>query len=311
MFAKIFKRVSIQAFIASFFLCFFANLFITYCMSLGDIKQDAFLKTVGFSFLFILITLLVSLSENKKLNAKFGATHLLSFPLTILLFNQEGTFDLKRGLIGLFLLIALNVYTRELKQKQPTQEIFLLSVLITSISFFNYNFVLFYTVPFLFFIEPQYRRLKNGIILITGILCTTQFLMVCSYFLTGHFFYKSVNVNTIDFQVSESLWLGAILGSVVIALFFRPTQYKNSLGKQGVYRAFQFMLIWLIISILFRYLNLYHGNEKWLLSFIPTAFFLGLGIDYIKNNLIKELLILTLIITAVSFNLYQYNLISF
>jgi len=311
MFAKIFKRVSIQAFIASFFLCFFANLFVIYCTSLGTIKQEAFLKTLGFSFLFIVITILVTLSENKKLNAKFGAIHLLSFPLAILLFNQEGTLDLRRGLIGLFLLIALNVYTRDLKQKQPIKEIFLLSVLITSISFFNYNFVLFYTVPFLFFIEPQYRRLKNGIILITGIVCTAQFLMVCSYFLTGHFFYKSNNLSTIDFQVSETLWLIAINGSVLTAFFFRSAQYKNTLGKNGVFRAFQFMFIWLIISILFRYLNLYHGNERWLLSFIPTAFFLGFGLEYLKNNLIKNLFILAIIIIAVYFRLHQYNLIPF
>jgi hypothetical protein len=71
------------------------------------------------------------------------------------------------------------------------------------------------------------------------------------------------------------------------------------------------MFLWLVISILFRSLDLYQGNEKWILSFIPTAFFLGIRIEYVKKEWLKNGLILVLISGAILTKLYLHEFISF
>ena len=76
MFAKIFKRVSIKTFIVSFFLCFIFIVFTAYCFFLGKLTQESVIRTFGLSFLLVMSTFLVSLSENKNLNRRFGAIHL-------------------------------------------------------------------------------------------------------------------------------------------------------------------------------------------------------------------------------------------
>ena len=141
--------------------------------------------------------------------------------------------------------------------------------------------------------------------------------MIGSKFFTGNFLYENISLaqsnfpETLSNRKAEFLWVSVVIISLLIAVFFRPAQYRYIAGKNKVFRSLQFMLVWLIISILFRYLNLYQGNEKWALSFIPTAFFIGLGLDYIKNKLTKELIIIAIIIFAIFFNLYQFNLIPF
>ena len=316
MFAKIFKRVSILTFIASFFLFLIIIFFSAYCIFSGELTQKIILKTLWMSLFFIGTTLLVSLSENKNLNQRFGAVHLLSFPLTILLYNYEGTFDFKKGLITLGLLIVLNIYTTDLKQKQPSGQIFLLGILITCVSFFNYFLAFFYAVPLLFFLEPQYRKRKNGILLLASIFLTLQFLMAVSYLTTDNFFYESTPIvfknsfNGLSHNVSETPWIITIIISLIISIFYRPKEYKFSVEKNDAHRTFQFMTVWLVISILFRYFNLHIGKGEWLLSFIPSAFFLGLGIEFIKKDKLKDVLIIIIIITAVLFKLHLNSLFS-
>ena len=317
MFAKIFKRVSILTFIASFFLFLIIIFFSAYCIFSGELTQKIILKTLWMSLFFIGTTLLVSLSENKNLNQRFGAVHLLSFPLTILLYNYEGTFDFKKGLITLGLLIVLNIYTTDLKQKQPSGQIFLLGILITCVSFFNYFLAFFYAVPLLFFLEPQYRKRKNGILLLASIFLTLQFLMAVSYLTTDSFFYGRTPTlaknpfASMSQNVSETPWIITIIFSLLISIFNRPKEYKFAVGKNDAYRAFQFMLVWQIISILFRSFDLYLGNEKWILSIIPTAFFLGLAIEFLSKDRLKNSVIIMIILVGATIKLYQHQLISF
>ena len=317
MFAKIFKRVSIKTFIVSFFLCFIFIVFTAYCFFLGKLTQESVIRTFGLSFLLVMSTFLVSLSENKNLNRRFGAIHLLSFPLALLLFNWEGVFDFKKSFILFGLLFSLNIFSSDLKNKQPSGQIFSLGILITGISFYNYYLAFFYTVPLLFFLESQYRKRMNGILLLASIFLTLQFLMAVSYLTTDNFFYESTPIvfknsfNGLSHNVSETPWIITIIISLIISIFYRPKEYKFSVEKNDAHRTFQFMTVWLVISILFRYFNLHIGKGEWLLSFIPSAFFLGLGIEFIKKDKLKDVLIIIIIITAVLFKLHLNSLFSF
>ncbi len=260
--------------------------------------------------------LLVSLSENKNLNRRFGAIHLLSFPLALLLFNWEEVFDFKKSFILLGLLFSLNIFSSDLKNKEPSGQIFSLGILITGISFYNYYLAFFYVVPLLFFLEPQHRKRKNGILLLASIFLTLQFLMAVSYLTTDNFFYGSTPIvfknlfNGLNYNVSETPWIITIIISLIISIFYRPKEYKFSVGKNDAHRTFQFMTVWLVISILFRCFNLHIGKGEWLLSFIPSAFFLGLGIEFIKKDKLKDVFIIIIIITSVLFKLHLNNLFS-
>ena len=71
MFAKIFKRLTIQAFITSFFLCFLAIFFVTYCVTAGNIDAQALIKTMFLWVAYAIIIVTISFLESRRLNQSF------------------------------------------------------------------------------------------------------------------------------------------------------------------------------------------------------------------------------------------------
>jgi hypothetical protein len=69
------------------------------------------------------------------------------------------------------------------------------------------------------------------------------------------------------------------------------------------------MSIWLVISIIFRVFDLYQDESKWLLSYIPTAFFIGNIFETLTKERNREILFFSIIITGVISNLYKNGLI--
>jgi len=76
------------------------------------------------------------------------------------------------------------------------------------------------------------------------------------------------------------------------------------LGNSG-----NFMSIWLVISIIFRVFDLYEDESKWLLSYIPTAFFIGNIFETLTKERYSEILFYSLLFTGVISNLYEKGLI--
>ena len=99
MFANVFKRVSIESLIASFFLCVLANVFVAYCVTEGNINMQASVKIIYMSLASISIILTIAFSESRRLNQSFGSIHLLSIPICVLLFNQQGGFVLDKAIV--------------------------------------------------------------------------------------------------------------------------------------------------------------------------------------------------------------------
>ena len=160
MFTNVFKRVSIESLIASFFLCFLSNAFLTYSVTEGNINSQAIVKTIYMSLFSISIILTIAFSESRRLNQSFGSIHLLSIPICILLFNQQGGFLLDKVIVLAVILGAITLFSKDYKTAPPTKALFLLGVLYTIISFINSYYVLFFTTILLIFKEAKHRNAK-------------------------------------------------------------------------------------------------------------------------------------------------------
>ena len=60
-----------------------------------------------------------------------------------------------------------------------------------------------------------------------------------------------------------------------------------------------FMLFWLLISIFFRVFNLYQDSTLWLLSFIPSAYLLGIIFERFEKQINREFLFYSLSIFGI------------
>ena len=314
MFTKIFKRVSIQSLITSFFLCFLANLFMTYCVTVGNIDSQALVKTMYLSLAYISIILTIAFSESRRLNQSFGSIHLLSIPICILLFNQQGGFVLDKVIVLAVILRTITLFSKDYKTTPPTKALFLLGFLFTIISFINSYYVLFFITPLLILKEAKHRNTKNIMALLTGIILSLQSLCLICYLATGSFFYKTMylkaSVNG-SYSSNDLVWSVTVFIALLIATVFRPAEYKIKAQRNNTQRTFLFMLMFLLISIFLRYYNEVEQKELWLESFIPVAFFIGIAIDALKKRQLKNTIITVVIFASIGLKLFAYDLISF
>ena len=88
MFTNIFKRFSIQAILVSFFLSLSTNFFNLYWRSGGEIYNEIFYHSLILTLNVLLFILIIYFSKSKRLKLNFGSSHLLSFPICILLLYQ-------------------------------------------------------------------------------------------------------------------------------------------------------------------------------------------------------------------------------
>lgn len=316
MFANVFKRVSIQSLTASFFLCFLANVFTTYCVTSGSIDLQALVKTMYLSLAYFSIILTIAFSESRRLNQSFGSVHLLSIPICILLFNQQGGFVIEKVIVLAVILRTITLFSNDYKITPPTKDLFLLGVLFTVISFINSYYVLFFITPLLILKEAKYRNTKNIMALLIGIILSLQSLCLICYLATGSFFYNTmylkatVSVNG-SYSSNDLVWSVTVLIALLIATVFGPAEYKRKAQRNNTQRIFLFMLIFLLISILLRYYNEVEEKGFWLESFIPVAFFTGIAIDALKNRQLKNIVITVVIFASIGLKLFAYDLISF
>ncbi|MFQ3340403.1 MAG: hypothetical protein ACI9TK_000054 [Flavobacteriaceae bacterium] len=316
MFTKIFKKVSIESLISSFFFCVLAFFFNTYCIKAGNIDSQALVKTLVFFFFALIAIFIVSFSQARRLNTLFGAIQLMSLPLCFLIFIQEGGLSYNKVIVLLIVLIMVNVLSKNINNTISTKTFFILGFLGTIISYINIYYALFFITPILIFSETSYRNIKNLIVFCVAIIFSLQSLLLLSFIATGTFFYEPAVLKTQisvsgDYSPNDLVWTITVFIALLTATIFRPSEHKIKAQKNNTQRVFQFMLIWLLISIFFRYFNLYDGTGKWLESFVPTSFFIGIAIDAIKSSQIKNLTITVVIFAAISLKLFNYGLISF
>ena len=220
MITNIFRRFSIQAIAASFFLSLSANLFVLYCRAGGQLYNQIYLQSLILSFYIIVIIGIISFSEAKRLSLKFGSSHLLSFPTCILLFYQGQGLNYQKLILGFSLLIAANIFFKEIKQSNIPKDLFNLGLIFTIISYININLSLFF-LSTLLILTKSIDKKKAIFSLAIGIFTMLLILMTVYHYKTGQILYKqpeflAKNIVIDNFKTSsEFIWILTVLSAVV------------------------------------------------------------------------------------------------
>ena len=307
MITNIFKRVSIESIVASFFLVYLAlffNLKIAEPQSSFKLLLEKSLILTAAMMIFILI---IAYNEFKKLNIRFGSQYLISLPICIFFLYLDGGVDLQKILIGILILFSLNIFSRDFNNSSIFKSIFSLGIIYTIMSFVNINLsVFFFLIIFLFRYIPDIK--KTIITLALSILATLQLLFLITYLITGDFFYHkpefmSRNIlKANNFNENEFVWIILIVIAFLIAVFYNKKRELKFSSQNKMLNIF--MIFWLIITVLFRYFNLYSGEGKWSMSLIPVAYFIGILIKQVKKDYQRDILVFSLIFIAITSKIY-------
>ena len=313
MVTKIFKRLTIRAIITGFFLTYSANFFVLFCRSSGNLYNQIFIESFIFSLNILLIIILAAISEARRFNLKFGATHLISFPLCIILFAEGQLINPQKLIIAFSLLFSANILSKEINKINPVKDLFLLGFIFTSISYINPNLSLFFLSIVLVIIYIPFKQ-KALISILLGIVAALSILITISHAFTGNIFYTQPealgsNIFTpFEKNNSELVWISTVIIALIASLLMKQKKLQKrslfDLGNSG-----NFMSTWLVISIIFRVFDLYEDQSKWLLSYIPTAFFIGNIFETLTKERYREILFYSLLFIGVITNLYKTSLI--
>ena len=307
MVTKIFKRLTIRAIVTGFFLTYSANFFVLFCRSSGNLYNQIFIESFFFSLNILLIIILAGISEARRFNLKFGATHLISFPLCILLFAQGHFVNPQKLIIAFSLLFAANILSKEINKINPVKDFFLLGFIFTSLSYINPNLSLFFLSILLTILYIPSKQ-KALISILLGILAALSILITISHAITGNIFYTQPEIlgshifTPFKDNNSEFVWISIVIIALIASLLMKQKKLQKrslfDLGNSG-----NFMSIWLVISIIFRVFDLYEDESKWLLSYIPTAFFIGNIFETLTKERYREILFYSLLFAGIMYNI--------
>ena len=143
---------------------------------------------------------------------------------------------------------------------------------------------------------------------------TEEVLITISHAITGKIFYTQPKIlgsnifTPFDKNDSEFVWISTVIIALIASLWMKQKKLQKrslfDLGNSG-----NFMSIWLVISLIFRFFDLYQDESKWLLSYIPTAFFIGNIFEMIRKDRNREILFFSILFIGVISNLYEKGLI--
>ena len=313
MVTNIFKRLTIRAIITGFFLTYSANFFVLICRASGNFYNQIFIESFIFSLNILLIIILAAISEARRFNLKFGATHLISFPLCIMLFSEGQFVNPQKLIIAFSLLFAANILSKEINKINPVKDFFVLGFIFTSLSYINPNLYLLFISMFLVIIYIPFKQ-KALISILLGIVAALLILITISHAFTGNIFYTQPEIlgsnifTPFDKNSSEFVWISTVIIALIASLLMKQKKLQKrslfDLGNSG-----NFMSIWLVISIIFRFFDLYQDESKWLLSYIPTAFFIGNIFETLTKERYREILFYSLLFVGVISNLYNKSFI--
>ena len=313
MVTNIFKRLTIRAIITCFFLTYTANFFVLFCRASANLYNQILIESFFFSLNILLIIILAAISEARRVNLKFGANHLISFPLCIILFAEGQLINPQKLVIVFSLLFSANILSKEINKINPVKDFFLLGFILTSISYINPNLSLFFFSIVLVIIYIPFKQ-KALISILLGIVAALSILITISHAFTGNIFYTQPEVLGLNIFTpfkksnSEFVWISTVIIALIASLLMKQKKLQKrslfDLGNSG-----NFMSIWLLISIIFRVFDLYVDESKWLLSYIPTAFFIGNIFETLSKERYREILFYSLLFIGVISNLYKISLI--
>ena len=308
MVVKIFNKVGLRAYVFSFAFSLAAIFLINYCKHHKDWSLNNIFEILVLWVIFALFTLYVSYLQSKKLSSKLSGIHLLTFPLVFLFFPNGPGLVISKIIIGIILVYSEHLFIRAFFTKPKNKYLFDLSILISIIVLFNKALLIFYVFPFLAAFSQKLFSIKSLIALLFPILFIPftfyGLAIIAPLDILGPVNYtlKIQPWEYLDQTNADWVWFIILSISIYVTIFKRPKGNEKS-------SAFLYMTIWLYSSLFIGFLGLNLGQERWLLSFVPAAFFFGVFIENIRPDRLKNSIIFLGVLFIVFFKLFSFDVL--
>ena len=308
MIVKIFNKVGLRAYVFSFAFSLAAIFLINYCKHHKDWSLNNIFEILVLWVIFALFTLYVSYLQSKKLSSKLSGIHLLTFPLVFLFFPNGPGLVISKIIIGIILVYSEHLFIRAFFTKPKNKYLFDLSILISIIVLFNKALLIFYVFPFLVAFSQKLFSIKSLIALLFPILFIPftfyGLAIIAPLDILGPVNYtlKIQPWEYLDQTNADWVWFIILSISIYVTIFKRPKGNEKS-------SAFLYMTIWLYSSLFIGFLGLNLGQERWLLSFVPAAFFFGVFIENIRSDRLKNSIIFLGVLFLVFFKLFSFEVV--
>ena len=316
MIVKIFNKVGLRAYVFSFAFSLAAIFLINYCKHHKDWSLNNIFEILVLWVIFALFTLYVSYLQSKKLSSKLSGIHLLTFPFVLLFFPNgpgEQEFNLEtlvipKIIIGIILVHSEHLFVKALFGKSKNKYLFDLSIFISIIVLFNTALLIFYVFPILVVFSQKLFSTKSLIALLFPILFIPftfyGLAIIAPNEILGPFNHalKIQPWGYLDQTNADWVWFIILSISIYATIFKRPRGNEKS-------SVFLFMTIWLYSSFFIGFLGLNLGEERWLLSFVPAAFFFGVFIEKMKSDRLKNSMIFLGGFFIVFFKLFSFEVL--
>ena len=193
--------------------------------------------------------------------------------------------------------------------------IFDMSVAISLLFILNNVLAIFYLIPIWTIFKNKLMSRRNILALFGPMFLIPFTLNELYFFFTSKLLFRfqnNVKIIIWNFEthtIDEKIWLFLLLFSFTISILQKPRGHERFSYKERS-NEFLFMSFWLYISIIIGFFNLQIEDGRWLLSFIPVAYFFGVFIEKIKHNFLKDLFIFIGLIMIVFFKLFDIGILA-
>ena len=308
MIVKNFNKVGLKAYIFSFVFSLLVIFIINYCKNHKNWNINNIFEILFLWVIFVLFTVYVSFLQSKKSSYKLSGIHLLTFPLVFLFFPNGPGLVISKIIVGLILVYSEYLFIKANFSNSKNKYLFDLSIFISIAVLFNTALLIFYVFPILVVFSQKLFNTKSLIALLFPVLLIPFIFYSLATLFPPDLFGLFNNINNIqpwgylDQTNGEWVWFVILSISIYVTIFNRPKGNEKS-------SAFLFMSIWLYLSFFIGFLGLNIGQERWLLSFIPAAFFFGVFIENMKSDILKNSIIFLAAIFIVIFKLFNFEVL--
>jgi hypothetical protein len=308
MIVETFNKVGLKAYMYSFTFSLAVIFLINYCKHHKDWNINNIFEILILWIIFAFFTFFVSFLQSKKSSSKLSGTHLLTFPLVFLFFPNGPGLAFSKIVIGLILVYSEHIFIKALFSKSKNKYLFDLSIFISIIVLFNIALLIFYVFPIIVVFKQKLYNIKSLIAFLFPILLI-PFIFYSLTAIVPYDLFGLAN-NTLNIQPwgcsdqtnGEWVWFVILTVSIYVTIFIRPKGNEQS-------SAFLFMTIWLYLSLFIGFLGLNLDQERWLLGFIPAAYFFGVFIENMKSDRLKNSVIFLAAIFMVIFKLLDFEIL--
>ncbi|MBJ24789.1 MAG: hypothetical protein CMC91_01395 [Flavobacteriaceae bacterium] len=315
MIANLFEKTTYKAYLSSLIFSFFTVFFIQFCKNYPFFSLQIILNAIVFWAIFVFFILMITYLETRYAYSNYSSVHLLAFPLTFLFFPHGPGLVVSKIFLGLMLVYSKYVYGRVLFSENSAKNLFDLSFIFSLILIYNNSLAIFYLIPLAMLLKQKYRDMKHFVCFVLPVTFVPLFINAISIVIPEQIFgsfYSFMELNLWDFTIqsnSEFLWGIIIILSVYATIFYKPKVYQQNSNPENI-SGFNFMSFWLYASILLGILGLHVGAGRWFLSFIPSAYFIGIFFNKIRSRFVKNYLISFSLIAIIIFKLIDFKILN-